>query len=158
MFEIKSYVVYKKEVCLIEDIIVNDKNKQKYYLLNPIDDNSLKIRIPVDNGPNLLRNLISKEQIDSLIKDIKNIEPLDINQKNIENQYKELLATESHHNLVKIIKTTHLRNENRIHNHKKIGDKDRAYFEKAEKYLYNEIACVLNLNYEEAKAYVMNNV
>ena len=42
--------------------------------------------------------------------------------------FTQLLNTDNHENLVKIIKTTYLRNENRINNKKKISDKDDKYF------------------------------
>ena len=42
--------------------------------------------------------------------------------------------------LIKIIKTTYLRNKERIDNNKKIGGTDDEYFKQAEKYLYNEFS------------------
>ena len=41
---------------------------------------------------------------------------------------------------------------------KKISDKDNFYFDKAEKYLYNELSISLNMNYEEVKKYVFDTV
>ena len=58
--------------------------------------------------------------------------------------FTQLLNTDNHENLVKIIKTTYLRNENRINNKKKISDKDDQYFNLAEKYLYNKLSISLN--------------
>lgn len=90
---------------------------------------------------------------------IPNISPLtDINEKNVETQYKELLNTDNHENLVKIIKTTYLRNENRINNKKKISDKDDKYFNLAEKYLYNELSISLNETIENIKEYIFKIV
>ena len=63
-----------------------------------------------------------------------------------------------HENLIKIIKTTYLRNKERLDNNKKIGEKDQHYFEKAEEYLYNELAVVLNMSYDNTKDYVIKKV
>ena len=47
--------------------------------------------------------------------------------------------------LIKIIKTAYIRNDNRLKNNKKISDKDKTYFEKAEEYLYNELSIYWNM-------------
>lgn len=60
--------------------------------------------------------------------------------------------------LVKIIKTSYLRNKERIDSNKKITDKDNYYFNQAEQYLYNEFSQVLNLSYENTKNYIICEV
>ena len=37
-------------------------------------------------------------------------------------------------------------------------DKDKYYYELAEKFLYNEIACIYNITYEDAKKYVLDKL
>lgn len=69
-----------------------------------------------------------------------------------------MLNTDNQENLVKIIKTTYLRNENRINNKKKISDKDDKYFNLAEKYLYNELSISLNETIENIKEYIFKIV
>lgn len=148
MYKVNDYVICRHNVCKIKSI----KDK-KFYIMTPIDDESLIINIPVNS--NFLRNVISSEEAKILIKKIPNISPLtDINEKNVETQYKELLNTDNLENLVKIIKTTYLRNENRINNKKKISDKDDKYFNLAEKYLYNELSISLNETIESIKEYI----
>ena len=60
--------------------------------------------------------------------------------------------------LIKIIKTTYLRNKERIDNNKKIGGTDDEYFKQAEKYLYNEFSVALNMSYDDTKKYVIDKV
>ena len=43
-----------------------------------------------------------------------------INEKNLEVQYKNMLNTGTHEELIKIIKTTYLRNEDRVNSKKRI--------------------------------------
>ena len=64
----------------------------------------------------------------------------------------------SFESLVKIIKTTYIRNENRKKNKKKLSEIDEEYFIKAESYLYNELSIVLNLSFEETKDCVIKRV
>ena len=154
MLEIGSYVVYKRDVCKI----VNTEIKEgiKYYELVPIDDNSLKIKVPIDNES--LKELMPKEEVMNLIKKIPNIDIIDCNDKTIEHEYKALLSTGNKEDLVKIIKTTYLKNKERLDNKKKISDKDNSYFEKAERILYNEISIVLEKSFEETKKYFIERV
>lgn len=153
MYKINDAVVYIRNVCKILEV---DK-KTKYYTLKPIDDKSLTIKIPFDNDK--IRGLISKEEVEAIINKIPQIELIDFkNDKMVENEYKRLLYSNDHENLIKIIKTTHLRNQDRIDNNKKASEKDSNFFKLAEKLLYNEFAVVLGKTYDETKEYVTNEV
>ncbi len=159
MYKANSYVVYKKDVCKIKEIRKNKLNGIEYYILSPIDDKSLIIDVPTDNKMGYLRKIISKKDAEQLINNIPNIKPLtNIDDKYIERKYKELLASGIHENLIKIIKTTYLRNNERIKNNKKISEKDSNYFHQAEKYLYNELAISLHMDFLETKNYIINKV
>lgn len=159
MYKKNDYVVYKRNVCKIKDIKENTLMGKTYYVMTPLDDNSLIIDIPIDNENNFLRDIISKEDAEKIIEKIKDIEPLEItNDKNIEFQYKEMLNTGKHENYIKIIKTTYLRNENRINKKKRISEIDNTYFNLAEKYLYNELSISLNKSIEEIKEYIFEKV
>ncbi len=159
MYKVNDYVVYKKDVCQIKDIRNNKMNGQDYYILAPIDDASLIIDVPVDNRMGYLRSIISQKEADSFIHNICNIEPIEnMADKYIEKTYKDLLHNGTHEDLIKIIKTTYLRNADRIKNNKKISDKDNDYFNKAEKYLYNELSIVYHMNFDETKNYIIRKV
>ncbi len=151
-----DYIVYKKDVCKIIGIKKNYYRDMDYYVLEPITDNSLKIEVPINNK--FIRDVISVERANDIIDNIRNINVIECDDKLIENKYKELLATNLHEDLIRIIKTAYLRNKERIDNRKKISDKDEYYFELAEKYLYNEIGIVLNMNYDDTKEYIVNRV
>lgn len=146
----KKYVVYRKEVCKVID------EKGGIYVLMPAYDSSIKYKISV-NSP-LLKDLITKKEIDKLLLEIPRIDALSMSDKQIEQTYKELMNNGSHEDLVKIIKTTYLRNQLRILNNKKISEKDDEYLKRAEKYLYEEICVVLNMSFEQTKEYVINKI
>ena len=133
-------------------------NNEDYYLLRPIKNKSLKISTPVTNKNNKIRDLIKKEEINSLIKKIPSIEIITTDDKFIENEYKKLLTNGTHEDLIKVIKTTYLRNKKRLDNNKKIAEKDKSFFELAEEYLYNELSIVLEKTYEETKEFIINEV
>lgn len=81
-----------------------------------------------------------------------------LGEKQIEQEYKELMKSGTHEDLVKIIKTSYLRNQIRILNNKRISEIDDEYFRRAEKYLYEEIGIVLNLSFENTKEYIINKL
>lgn len=102
MYKINDYILYKHDISIIKDIKnINDKS---YYVITPLIDETLTLMVPTINKQGFIKDILTKEEAENLIKEIPNIEPLDINDKNIELSYKELLNTVSHTNLIKIIK------------------------------------------------------
>ncbi len=157
MYKINDYLIYGKDVCKVFEINEKKFNNEDYYLLKPIKDLSLKIETPVSSKK--IRPLITKEELNKLIKKIKDIKPIETtNDKLIEAEYKKLLATNTHEDLIKIIKTTYLRNKKRLDNNKKLAEKDKSYFELAEEYLYTEFSVVLGYTFEQTKEYVISQV
>lgn len=153
MFKEGSYVVYKQNVCKIKEIKHSTLRDKDYYVLIPVNDESLIIDLPVDN--NNLRSLITRKELDNFIKTIKDIKTINVsNDKMLEQEYKLLLKDGTHESLIKIIKTTYLRNKDRVDAKRKIGQKDEEYFKKAERLLYTEFMIILNKSYDETKKYV----
>ena len=101
---------------------------------------------------------MTKEEVDKIIDMIPYVEVINVNDKLIENEYKKLLQDGDHIGLIKIIKTTYLRNEDRINNKKKISEKDDNYFNLAERYLYSEFAVALGISFGDVKDYVVERV
>lgn len=145
-----DYIVYRKETCKIIG------KEDRYYKLVPINDTSIKYKVTVNS--NLLKKVIAKEEIDRLLLEIPEINIIDLGEKQIEQEYKELMKSGTHEDLVKIIKTSYLRNQIRILNNKRISEIDDEYFKRAEKYLYEEIGIVLNLSFEDTKKYIINKL
>lgn len=157
MKSIGDYVIYRKEVCKVVEIKEKFFKDMDYYRLVPISDETLHLDVPVSNE-NLLRDLISKDQVEELIKKIPDIKLIESEDKNLENEYKALINSGDLDGYIKIIKTTYTRNKERLESKRKISDKDNHYFNLAEKYLYNEFSIILNKSFEETKQYVIDNV
>lgn len=156
MFKIGEYVVYKRDLCRIKDIKEKYHNNIDYYILESANDNSLTISIPSTTKD--IRNLITKDKLEKLIQRIPQIPVVETDNRMIENIYKDLLNSNSYDDLIKIIKTAYLRNKLRVDNHKKVGEKDNYYFEKAEKILYSEFSIVLGMDYNEIKEYIKKKI
>ena len=105
----------------------------------------------------------NKEVLEKISYNLKDnpefmLEVIEENDRMMENTYKTLMHSGTHEDLIKIIKTTYLRNEKRLNDNKKISEIDDSYFRTAEKFLYNEFSIVLNKTYDETKDYVINEV
>lgn len=145
-----QYIVYRKEVCKILS------EEDGIYRLEPVGDSSIKYRVPKDSE--LLKELITKEKVDSLLQEIPEIDIIENNEKQIELIYKDLMNRGTHEDLIKIIKTTFVRNQARAIKNKKLSEIDTLYFNRAEKYLYEEIGVALGLNMEEARDYIIEKL
>ena len=154
MYSIGDYVVYKRDVCKIVSTKV--VRELEYFVLESIDDTSLKISVPKNSS--VIRPVASMEECNNLINSIPSIDVISVSDKKIEIEYKKLLNSGSLKDLVKIIKTTYLRNKKRLDGHKKIGETDDSYFNKAEKLLYNELSISLGLTYDDTKKYIKEAV
>ena len=157
MYNVGDVVVYKKDVCKIKEIKKNYFFDHDYYIMHPIDDDSLTINVPVECSSDM-RYVISKEEGEKLIAVIPGIEVIETNENDIEYEYKKLLQEGSLENLVKVIKTTHLRNQERLSQNKKIGEKDDSYFQKVEKRLYQELSISFQMSFGDTKQYVIDSV
>lgn len=158
MKKIGEFVIFRKEVCKIKEIKENYRNGLDYYSLTPLEDESLHLIVPVTSEKTILRESISKKEVEDLIRKIPLVKPIESEEKILENEYKVLLNSGNLEDYIKIIKTTYLRNKERLDNKRKISDKDNYYFNLAEKYLYNEFSIVLNKDFEETKKYVIDRV
>lgn len=156
MLNIGDYVIYQEQVCQIKEQKMNEFTNLESFILVPILDSSLKLNVPVNN-PNI-KNLMTKEEIKNLIALMPSIPLIDIEDKLLENEYKRLYHSGSIEDLIKIIKTTYKRNQERLNHNKKISEKDNKYFTLAENLLYSEIATVFGISLEEAKEYILANV
>ena len=156
MYNKGEYVVYKRETCQVKDIISKYYKDRDYYLLSSLSDNSLMLKVPVDN--NEIREVITRKEVNNIIRKIPKIDIISCDSKGLETAYKKCINSGRHEDLIAIIKTTYLRNKERIDNKKKTTDKDMYYFNLAEKYLYQEFQVALGKDYDETKEYVINNV
>ena len=129
MYKVNDLLVYKKDVCVVEEIKPKYLRDTDYYVLSPLTDKSLKLQVPTTS--NAIRDLIKKEKIEEIIQSIPNIEVIKSDAKTLETDYKLLMQNGTHEDLIKIIKTTYLRNKERLDNNKKTADKDNYCFNQA---------------------------
>ena len=160
MFNVGEVVMYRRDLCKIDELVKSDINKELYYVLSPLESEGArtKIQVPVANKAGHLRALITKEEIDDLIKKVPDIEPIKSRSSNLKSEYSNMMNSGSFEDLIKIIKTTYMKNEERRAAKKAIGSVDESFLQEAEKVLYNEIGYVLNKDFEETRQYLIGEI
>lgn len=137
---------------------VADKDRI-YYTLCPVYQPETVIYVPVDNQKIIMRLVVSKEEAKKLVLEIPEIETAWItNEREREQQYKEVLRSGDCRELIKIIKTLYQRKRSRIQKGKKAMAVDERYFRQAEDRLYEELAFALEVGKDRIQAYIRENL
>lgn len=157
LFNVGDYLVYSRDICKIIKIEEKKYNNNDYYILTQVNDKSLKREVLVKSDK--IRPLILKNKIQKIINQIPEIPVIEvINDKMFENEYRKLFISGKHEDLIKIIKTSYLRNKEKIDNDKKISAIDEKNLQLAEKYLYTEISIVLGISCDEVKKIIVDKI
>ena len=160
MFEVGDFVVYGSDgVYQVEKVgplnmIGVDKNKLYYTLTSPYMKGS-RIFSAVDNQTVVMRAVMKKDEALELIDSMKEMELLEIQDDKKRNDvFKEALRTYDCKELVKIIKTLYVRQEQKQAEGKKNTAGDEKFFHIAEERLYGELAIALDMDKKNVKDYV----
>lgn len=143
MFKEGDFVVYRNRVCKIKNIKKNHLSGRDYYVMFPVDDESLIIDVPIDGSSEYLKEIITKKEALELIEKMPSIDVIDFDEKYIENEYKKMI---------------YLINKSRKDLGRKTREKDSIYFEKAEKFLYNKLALSLGMDFDETKKFIIEKL
>lgn len=164
MFEKGEFIVYGNAgVCEVKDITTLDmkgapKNKL-YYILSPRQRKDSKIFTPVDGNKTVMRAVLTKEEADVLIENIRDIEELWVgNDKLREEKYKETMRSCECRDWIKIIKTLYLRKQERMAQGKKTTAMDEKYLRMAEENLYSELSLALGIPKEQMEEHITNRM
>lgn len=160
MYKINDLVVYRRDVCRVIGKEISDMTGEECYILEPYEkaDGSVRMKVPVSNKAGHLRDVLTKEQVKQLMKQVPELETLEDKPANMKSQYVTLLKGDEIADLIRIIKTSFLRNKVRMDSHKKLAAIDGEYLGKAERYLFNELSVALGLPYDKAKDYFEKEV
>ncbi|MBP3891155.1 MAG: hypothetical protein J6D29_03195 [Solobacterium sp.] len=160
MYKKNDLVVYRRDVCKVVDKVKSDMTGEQCYILQPYNqmDGSVRMQVPVSNKGGHLRDVLTREEVSNLIKNVPNIELLEDKPANMKSQYVALLKEDKLEDLIRIIKTSYQRKKVRADSHKKLAAIDGEYLEKAERYLFTELAVAMEMNYEECKDYFIKQI
>lgn len=160
MFKVGEQVAhYKEGVCEVINIGKLDMRcsdrKKEYYTLRPVYDASGTLYVPVGSEEKQLRRVMSNEEASRLIEEMPKIEMLNVSdEKRREGIYKDALFQNRCRTWVSLIKTSYMRNQERISVGKKVINVDDRYLNSAERFLYGELAVALGISKEKVREYI----
>lgn len=164
MFEKGDYIIYGTSgVCQVESITTMNldgvSKERLFYVLIPTSPNGGKIFTPVDSEKTFMRGILNKEEASRLIEEIPEIELLrGDDDKQREEKYKACMRSGSCKDWIKIIKTLHLRKQERNLQGKKVTATDDKYLKQAESYLYGELSIPLGIPRENMEAFIAHRL
>lgn len=163
MFKINDYVVYNamgvyKVVDIRSEKDINDQ-ETRYYILEPAFKDNLTIKIPVHNDKVLMRGVISKDDVFSVIEAMPKTETVWINNDRERSEtFKAALRTGECEKLVKLIKSLYEVKEEKNYLGKKLHKKDEDIMKAAERNLYEEFAVALDIAPEDVLPFIKGRV
>ena len=162
MFQVGEYIVCDHNgVCQVLAVTEMPELKKDvlYYQLEPVYSRGSRIFVPVDSNKLVMRRVFTEEEVETLLKEIPSIETIWIsNEKNREEQYREVARKYDCREWVKIIKTIYLRKRNRRMEGKKITYIDEKYMKLAEENLYGEISIPLKISPDRVERFIRNRI
>lgn len=167
MYNIGEYIVSGNSgVGQIVDIVDSTKiggtdKKKLYYIVQPLNDGKGLNYVLVNSKRIPVRKVISKDEAETLVKEIPGIEKLALgSQRSNEAKYKEILRSDDFYQWIQLIKGLNLKNEERVSDGKKVGSLDERYMKMAKTKLYSELAVALGIETDEVEDYIrsVNNI
>ncbi len=156
MFQKGEYVIHGSNgVCKVESIGplagmgADDKD---YYTLTPLYTNGGKIFSPTDNKKVVLRSVLSKDEAEMLLSKVDALTELTIpDEKKREDAYKQAFYSGECENLIRMMKTIRVREEQRMAQGKKATASDERYLHMAEENLFGELAVSFGTSKDEVR-------
>ena len=151
MYNTGDYVVHKNDgLCRITEISTLDipecDNQKKYYFLTPTDSPNSRIYVAVGSGDASLRTPISENEALELIDSFPSLDTLSIeNEKQRQHAYSAALVQNDCEQLLRLIKTTSIRKEERVRKGRSATSVDEHFLKSARRALYSELSYVLGI-------------
>ena len=147
MFKTEDTVLYSSRgICKITD------KSENFYTLSPIYGKDIIIRVPYE-AESKMKKVLSKEEIDAMIKSIGDMEWIS-DDKERQIQFKKILLSGDRQKIISLIRLIYLHQKELKRSNKKFHIADERIFKEAEALLYDEFAYVLNIKRENVIKYI----
>ena len=162
MFAVNDIVMYKQSgICKILDICEKKfgKETRQYYVLCPQDDPNTTIYCPIDAPSDIMRYLLTKDEVLQLIEEMPDEETAWIENDRLRKEKQaEILRERDHKRLIRMIKALYLKREEQQKAGKHFHTADEKAMEEAEKILYQEFAQVLDIAQDEVVPFIVGRL
>ena len=163
MFKVNDCVVYNAMgIYRIVDIRTDkglSDSLTEYYVMQPAFGKNMTIKTPVNNPNVLMRHIITKDNVLSLLAKKQETEKAWINDNRARNQnFKAALKTGECGEWIQLIKTLSLEQKEKINIGKKLQKIDADILKTAEKNLNEEFAIALNISPGEVPSFIQEHI
>lgn len=150
-------------VCKVTDTVMKKigGEEREYYVLRPVFDCATVLYVPTRNEQLTakLKRILSAEEIYALIRSMPEEELLWVENENDRKRiYQEALTSGEREQLVRLIKTLHVRREKREEQKKALLLSDERFMKEAERILYEEFAYVLKIDRDQVLPLIMQEI
>lgn len=163
MFKVNDYIMYGRTgVCQVTEIRNGESmgnTGTDYYVLNPVFEKNSVIMTPVDNEKVLMREVVSKQEILSMINLISNEDSVWIDDDKIRNEkFKSSIKAGICEDWIRLIKAINLQIEEKKSIGKKISQMDEGILKEVKKLLYEEFSLVLKIPTDEVEDIIYKQI
>lgn len=158
MFQIGDLILYGRTgVCEVADIVCQSADgEREYYVLKPLYQNC-GITTPVDNDKVFMRPIITKSEVDEIIKTIPNVSVQAYHNRNLtqlKEHYKHCLESHECIDLIEMTMSLYTKRKEAAAAKKKFGTVDERFMKEAEDLLFGEFAAALGIDRHEVSDYI----
>lgn len=164
MFSIGDIFIYGSNgVCRITDIKEEKFGSEvkTYYILSPFFDKRETIYVPTDNETlvSRLKEILSKEEIIKMIKDIPSRENIWNDNINLrKEEFKKIIKSADRTALCSLLKTLHDRRIILEQSGKSLSVYDERFLKQAQNIIHGEIALVLEMKPDEVEPFITKTI
>lgn len=165
MYQVGDWIFYGNiGACQVTDVserkIPGVEKEVMYYTLLPLND-SCSISTPALNGKVFMRPLISKDEAQSLIDSIPEIDAEAYHNpvlRQLSEHYETVLSSHDCLELVEMTMSIHAKKEQAVKQKKKLGAVDEKFMKRAEDLLFGELAVALGISKVEVPEYIKSRL
>ncbi len=156
-------VIYGAEgVCTVTGITEKKFGNEmvSYYVLEKVGKKDSMTYVPANNERSLskMRHVLTKEEFVTLFKDDTQILPWIEKDRDRQKTFKDIILFGNTKELVSVIKTIYIRQQELAKAGKKLHLCDERVFKDAEKIIKEEIAHVFDINADEVHNFIIKNI
>lgn len=161
MFQKGDYIIYGNTgACRVEEANVpmdlsSSESDALYYKLSPVLDSAI-IYVPVTTTK-FMRPVLTRQQALDLISQIPQIQldPFEgRDHRMLADHYRNFIQSHDCEDLVQLIKTLYLKNQDMAERGKRASNTDLQYLKLAKELLHSELSIALGIPYEKVEDYV----
>lgn len=132
-YQIGDFVMHGSEVGKVVKIVKNFREMGDYYRIQSLNDDTLFVMTPVDARKANLRPVLSRDQAEQLIDEMVTIKGVEFDARNAETAYNDLIKTGDHRDMIRLIKTSYERCNERIKQGLTRNEKDKMFLRLGER-------------------------